>query len=493
MDTIRLQPEVVEHSYRTFSKWFRDPEVFEYLLDSVLFQLAKRHAVSGDGRHNQTVSKSKVVGCWVCGCSAGEEAYSIAMMWDQGIRRTIWAAGLGVDLSVIGTDISTAAIEAARRAEYTQHAVQDVPAAWLERCFSVSSPEGRLSEADRSKLRPSSAGRRLPSDPGSASSVPTLAPEYALLEGSVKSACRFEVQDVLQAMPNDQFALISCRYAVFLYLSWSEGRMVLERMVTSCMLPGCILVIGPTERLPEGYGQLGLKPVAQCPGVFQLAGDSANPRASNMAPPAWTVHDTLTAYLKTASEAGTECLAPRERLNVKTAVEEAPKLSAQRLKGQIQSFALWETARRARQEAAREAARQEEEALCKPTKALPADQLAAMVERLKPKPRERHQERQGTARPRPKWARPSSRGRTNARRKGSASPLDRPSTNYRRLLLPLSERLERLSQPRARLEAWQLGNSVPKPCGATSRLDLASVGAKGNRRFRSQSVSPSNG
>eukprot|EP01050_Picozoa_sp_SAG11_P021446 SAG11_NODE_3818_length_2210_cov_2.614874_1_plen_319_part_00 len=205
---------VVEHNYRTFSKFFRDPKVFEFVLDQVLRGFAKECALA------VADASSAPLRCWSLGCSAGEEAYSVVMLWEEAIqrsparvvrRRPAWLATAPPEAelhrsatshthtarwtcraqeaswSVLGTDISPSAVEAARRASYTDHATQDVPRAWLARCFER--------RADGSHV---------------------LAPG-----GAVRSSCRFEVQDVKGGMPQgERFDLIVCRYAVFLYLSF---------------------------------------------------------------------------------------------------------------------------------------------------------------------------------------------------------------------------------------------------------------------------------
>ena len=43
---------------------------------------------------------------------------------------------------MLGTDLEPAAVESARAAVYTRHATQDVPPAWLERCFAPAEGGG---------------------------------------------------------------------------------------------------------------------------------------------------------------------------------------------------------------------------------------------------------------------------------------------------------------------------------------------------------------
>ena len=262
----------------------------------------------------------------------------------------------------------------------------------------------------------------------------------------MKQACEFRVQDVLAGMPEERFDLISCRYAVFLYLSWEEGAAVLKAMVENCMAPGCVLVIGPSEELPRGYQQLGLSPLLpSCPGCYKLRGG----RGPSAGGPVWAGHRTFEEHCKSAG--GGSALAAAERLNVKVVVEEAAKLTATQLAGFLSKHDSWEEKRRARLEAAREAVRLEEDALCKPPKCVSNDRLAAMLERMKPKARASSEPWDWP----PSRKQPARRPRTGDR-KPRASPLGRPSaaaTTNRRPPPQPSSRLLTLSQPGRRSRA----------------------------------------
>ena len=133
-------------NYRTYSKLYRDPAAFEVVEDEVLWELGKDALRRGVG---QTVE------AWSCGCSAGEEVFSLLMSWEQVLAEHFPS----VNLSYLGTDISHDAIDAANRAEYGEHAVQDVPAAWIERCFDTGhdeqgtgSPQAAAAHGNRAEL-----------------------------------------------------------------------------------------------------------------------------------------------------------------------------------------------------------------------------------------------------------------------------------------------------------------------------------------------------
>jgi chemotaxis protein methyltransferase CheR len=101
------------------TSFFRFPQQFEVLRTRVLPELMAR--AGNDGRDLRI---------WSAGCSTGEEAYSIAMaLSDAGV-----AAPAGRPL-VLGTDVSTGALAAARAATYGRRAVVNVPPDVLARHF----------------------------------------------------------------------------------------------------------------------------------------------------------------------------------------------------------------------------------------------------------------------------------------------------------------------------------------------------------------------
>jgi two-component system CheB/CheR fusion protein len=69
------------------------------------------------------------VRAWVAGCATGEEAYTVAMMLLDAIERR----GGDLALKVFATDISDRAMDIARRGEYPESVLADVPAEWQER------------------------------------------------------------------------------------------------------------------------------------------------------------------------------------------------------------------------------------------------------------------------------------------------------------------------------------------------------------------------
>jgi len=108
------------------TRFFRDAEEFE-ALEPTIRGLA------------ETV-ESRPIRLWVAGCATGEEAYSLAMM----VAEALGGPGkLTKDrVQIFATDIDRSALEQARRGEYPQSALNDVPEAFREKYFLLR--EGRV-------------------------------------------------------------------------------------------------------------------------------------------------------------------------------------------------------------------------------------------------------------------------------------------------------------------------------------------------------------
>ncbi|TNM63605.1 CheR family methyltransferase [Aliirhizobium smilacinae] len=101
------------------TEFFRDITVFDFLRSRIIPDLM-RGRLSDD-----------TVRIWVAGCSTGEEAYSIAMLFLHHIK----SLGLSVKFQVFGSDADPDAIAIARQGAYPVSAVQTVPPQLLKDYF----------------------------------------------------------------------------------------------------------------------------------------------------------------------------------------------------------------------------------------------------------------------------------------------------------------------------------------------------------------------
>ena len=113
---------VVEALLNNETYFFRDRAPFDVLQRHALPELAQRRA------------KSKRLRIWSAGCSTGQEAYSLAMLFAEEPEK--WR---GWTIDILGTDVSTGCIDRARNGSYTQFEVQrglgiNQMIKWFEEC-----------------------------------------------------------------------------------------------------------------------------------------------------------------------------------------------------------------------------------------------------------------------------------------------------------------------------------------------------------------------
>jgi two-component system CheB/CheR fusion protein len=102
--------------------FFRDPEVWNYLVDTALPELLAMHPPDYSFR------------AWVVGCSTGEEAYSLAIAFMEAME-TLTPGG-ELDLQIFASDISPDAIVSARRGRYPLSIEDTVSETRLARFFT---------------------------------------------------------------------------------------------------------------------------------------------------------------------------------------------------------------------------------------------------------------------------------------------------------------------------------------------------------------------
>ena len=195
------------------SKFFRNPEVWEAIREHVVPALFELDV--------------PVVRIWSAGCAAGEEPYSLAML----LLEHAEAHGRMTRLQrfrIRATDIDREALEAARRAEYGDLAVGEVPERVRERWFEPGRP-----------YRP---------------------------RAEVKRLVRFEEADVITDRPAWPQHLIICRN-VIIYFERALQESLFERFYEA-LAPGGFLVLGKVETLCGPAARL-FQPVANRERVYR--------------------------------------------------------------------------------------------------------------------------------------------------------------------------------------------------------------------------------
>jgi two-component system CheB/CheR fusion protein len=122
------------------TSFFRDPETFDILRTRVIPELLKDKG-AGD-----------TVRVWTPGCSSGEEAYSIAILFAEALA----AQPVKPTVQIFATDIDEQMLTKAREASYPHTVVRDVPPELLDRYFMGREDEYILTPGIRDIVRVSS-------------------------------------------------------------------------------------------------------------------------------------------------------------------------------------------------------------------------------------------------------------------------------------------------------------------------------------------------
>ena len=107
------------------TSFFRDPEVWNHLIDAVLPELLAQRW------------EERTLRAWVIGCSTGEEAYSLAMAFAEAMDRGPQPQPQPFTVQIFASDLSPDAIATARRGEYPLSITDSVSSARLQRFFTA--------------------------------------------------------------------------------------------------------------------------------------------------------------------------------------------------------------------------------------------------------------------------------------------------------------------------------------------------------------------
>ena len=86
---------------------------------------------------------------WSAACSSGEEPYSLAMLYLEYLKPQYPE----LRIEIIGTDINTAVLDMARKAEYNQYAIRSTPKLYLNKYFDQSNGVYRLRQEVKELVR----------------------------------------------------------------------------------------------------------------------------------------------------------------------------------------------------------------------------------------------------------------------------------------------------------------------------------------------------
>jgi chemotaxis protein methyltransferase CheR len=213
---------VVEALLNNETYFFRDRQPFDLLAAQALPALARAR------------TDKKRLRLWSAGCSTGQEAYSLAMLFAEDPLK--WQ---GWTIDILGTDVSGTVVDRARSGTYSQFEVQrGLGVTQMIRWFEECDDGWRAIEALRRPVR-------------------------------------FQVHNLLEPPPHPgQFDIVLCRN-VLLYLSAEKRTLAFDRLA-SAMAPDAVLMLGAGETV---IGQTrSLAADRQCRGLYRLATDQAADR-----------------------------------------------------------------------------------------------------------------------------------------------------------------------------------------------------------------------
>jgi len=132
-----LAQQVVEALLNNETYFFRDRAMFDQLTRSVLPALAERRQAT------------RRLSIWSVGCSTGQEAYSLAMLFgEQPLRWRDWS------IDILGTDVAKSVVLAAREGNFSQFQIQrGLGVAQMVSFFEETRMGWRASEALRNMVR----------------------------------------------------------------------------------------------------------------------------------------------------------------------------------------------------------------------------------------------------------------------------------------------------------------------------------------------------
>ena len=122
-----VRQKVVEAMTTNETLFFRDVRPFAALEKTLLHEFTRDKAASGR------------LLVWSAACSSGQEAYSLAMLWDQ-LKIPAW------NLQILGTDLSDLILEKARAGKFSQLEVnRGLPARYLVKYFTRTGMDWQIS------------------------------------------------------------------------------------------------------------------------------------------------------------------------------------------------------------------------------------------------------------------------------------------------------------------------------------------------------------
>ena len=175
------------------TQFFRDPLAFELLRSKIIPQIVKKKAGS-----------SEPIRIWVAGCATGEEAYSIAIAFQEALE----ADPNPPIVKIFATDVHHRSLQFASQGLYPREAFKAIPKAILGKYF-VASPEGF-------EITP-----------------------------KIRKMIVFAPHDVINDAPFTKLDLVSCRNMLIYFQPIIQKKVI--SLFHFALLTGAYMFLGPSE------------------------------------------------------------------------------------------------------------------------------------------------------------------------------------------------------------------------------------------------------
>jgi two-component system, chemotaxis family, CheB/CheR fusion protein len=181
------------------TSFFRDPEVWKVLAEKVLPEMLEK------------LPNDYTLRAWVTGCSTGEEAYSLAIVFKETMAKSKNHRNL--NLQIFATDLDTAAIEKARKGVFPPNIVTDVSPERISQFFIGDNEGYRVNAA-------------------------------------IREMVVFAPQNVIKDPPFTKLDILTCRN-MLIYME-TELQNKLMSLFNYSLNPGGIMILGSAETLGNG-------------------------------------------------------------------------------------------------------------------------------------------------------------------------------------------------------------------------------------------------
>jgi two-component system CheB/CheR fusion protein len=191
------------------TSFFRDAAVWEMLKETILPALLKE------------IPNGYLFRVWVPGCSTGEEAYSIAIIFKEVIEKI--KASKTLNIQIFATDLDQDAIEIARKGTFVSNIIADVSPERMNRFFTAEAGGYRINT-------------------------------------SIREMVVFASQNVIKDPPFTKLDMLTCRNLLIYMEAELQRKMI--ALFNYSLNPGGIMVLGSAESLgnyKEGFEVLDSK------------------------------------------------------------------------------------------------------------------------------------------------------------------------------------------------------------------------------------------